>query len=104
VNLVKGMMAENLTIEDIQRSFARFKEEIGGVERGVRDLISSFEREARGPSLEIERRRELEKEINEAKRAAGDLLRRITGLEALLSARDRRSVPGTATGGGNELF
>src|SRR6187397_1948568 len=32
VNLVKGMMAENLTIEEIQRSFIRFKEEIDGIE------------------------------------------------------------------------
>src|SRR6266545_8015556 len=31
VNVVKGMMAEHRTIEEIQRSFARFKEDIDSV-------------------------------------------------------------------------
>src|SRR5688572_16546948 len=81
VNVVKGMMAEDLTIEEIQRSFIRFKDEIDTIEKGLRDLISSFERQAKGPTLEGEQRRELEREINEAKRAAGELVRRISGLE-----------------------
>ena len=51
VNQVKAMMANNLTIEDIQRGFARFKEEIEGVSKGLRDLISGFEREAKGSAL-----------------------------------------------------
>src|SRR6185503_20904515 len=70
VNLVKGMMAEDLTIEEIQRSFVRFKDEIDTVEKGLRDLIAGFERQAKGPALEAERRRDLEHEINEARRAA----------------------------------
>src|SRR5262245_54917615 len=52
VNLVKGMMAEDLTIEEIQRSFVRFKEEIDGIEKSLRELITNFEREAKGPLLE----------------------------------------------------
>jgi len=48
VNQVKSMMARNLTIEDIQRSFVQFKQEIEGVSKGLRDLIASFEREAKG--------------------------------------------------------
>src|SRR5262245_10282609 len=51
VNLVKGMMADNLTIEEIQRSFARFKQEIEAIEKGLRELLSGFEREAKGPAL-----------------------------------------------------
>lgn len=103
VNLVKEMMAENLTIEEIQRSFARFKDEIDIIERGLRDLIAGFEREAKGPSLQLERRRELEREINEAKRTAGELVRRITGLEMRLSARADRDA-GSADGGGSDLY
>src|SRR3954451_8412870 len=48
VNAVKGMMADNRTIEEIQRSFARFKDEIETVEKDLRDLMAGFEREARG--------------------------------------------------------
>jgi DNA-binding transcriptional MerR regulator len=102
VNLVKGMMAENLTIEEIQRSFARFKDEIDTIEKGVRDLIASFEREAKGPALDPGKRAGLEREISEAKRAAGELVRRITSLERSLSRE--ADAAGTAVGGGSDLF
>jgi hypothetical protein len=104
VNQVRGMMAADLTIEEIQRSFARFKEEIERVEKGVRELIAGFEREAKGPALDPERRTVIEAEIVAAKHAAGELIRRITGVEATLSARASASAAGTAVGGGSELF
>jgi hypothetical protein len=104
VNLVKGMMAEDRTIEEIQRSFIRFKDEIDTIEKGLRDLIASFERQAKGPALEAERRRELEREIIEAKRAAGELVRRISGLEERLSARAGQGAAGTTVGGGSDLY
>jgi len=80
VNVVKGMMASDRTIEEIQRSFARFKDEIETVENDLRDLIAGFEREAKAPAVDPEGRRELEREITEAKRAAGELVRRISSL------------------------
>lgn len=104
VSLVKAMMAEDLTIEDIRRSFVRFKDEIDGIEKKLRDLIAAFERQAKGPSLEAERRRDLEREIAEAKRAAGELVRRITGLEVRLSARTGETGSRTAVGGGHDLY
>jgi DNA-binding transcriptional MerR regulator len=104
VNLVKGMMAADLTIEDIQRSFVRFKDEIDGIEKSVRELMAGFERQAKGPSLESERRRELEAEIVEAKRAADELVRRITTLEVRLSTRAGQPAAGTAVGGGSDLY
>jgi DNA-binding transcriptional MerR regulator len=104
VNQVRAMMAADLTIEEIQRSFAHFKEEIERVETGVRELITGFEREAKGPALDPERRATIEAEIVAAKQAAGELIRRITGVEASLSARAGASAAGTAVGGGNELF
>ena len=104
VNQVRAMMAADLTIEDIQRSFARFKEEIERVEKGVRELITGFEREAKGPAIDPERRAAIEAEIVAAKQAAGELIRRITGVEASLSARASTLAAGTAVGGGSELF
>jgi hypothetical protein len=104
VNQVRAMMAADLTIEEIQRSFARFKEEIERVEKGVRELIAGFEREAKGPTLDPERRAAIEAEIIAAKQAAGELIRRITGVEASLSARAGASAAGTAIGGGSDLY
>ena len=105
VNDVKGMMAEDRTIEEIQRSFARFKDEIDSVEKELRSRISGIEREAKGPAVEPERRRGLAREITEAKRAASELVRRISNLEQRISDRAAESGPGgTAVGGGSDLY
>jgi hypothetical protein len=104
VNQVRAMMAADLTIEDIQRSFVRFKEDIERVEKGVRELIAGFEREAKGPTFDPDRRASIEAEIVAAKQAAGELVRRISGVEASLSARAGASAAGTAVGSGSDLF
>jgi hypothetical protein len=106
VNTVKGMMADNQTIEDIQRSFVRFKDDIDSVEKDLRDLLSGFEREVKGPAAQSsERGRALEREIIEAKRAASELVRRISSLERRLSEPEERAASmGAAVGGGNDLY
>src|SRR3954454_21108255 len=103
VNAVKGMMAEDRTIEEIQRSFARFKEDIESVETHLRELISGFEREAKAPGVAADGRRELEREITEAKRAAGELVRRIASLERRISAHVE-PASGPTAGGGSDLY
>jgi len=105
VNAVKGMMAEDQTIEDIQKSFLRFKDDIDTVEKDLRDLITGIEREAKGPSLDADGRRELERDITDAKRAAGELVRRISSLERRISNRVAEgSAGGTAIGSGHDLY
>jgi hypothetical protein len=103
VNTVKALMAENLTIDEIKSSFAKFKDDITGIEDSVRSLFSDFEREAKGRGLDKARMQELEAEIIEAKRAAGDLVRRISSLESRLSNRGV-GASGAAVGGGSDLF
>jgi DNA-binding transcriptional MerR regulator len=104
VNVVKGMMAEDRTIEEIQRSFARFKDDIESVEKNLRELISGFEREAKAPNVAADGRRELEHEITEAKRAAGELVRRIASLERRISAHVEPATGGGTAGGGSDLY
>jgi uncharacterized coiled-coil protein SlyX len=103
---VKGMMADNRTIEEIQRSFVRFKDDIDEVEKDLRDLLSGFEREAKTPdSQDPDRRREIEREIVEARRAAGELVRRIANLERRLSEREQAATSlSSAVGGANDLY
>ncbi|HMF43770.1 MAG TPA: MerR family transcriptional regulator [Polyangia bacterium] len=103
VNQVKGMMAEDRTIEEIQRSFARFKDDIESVESQVRELLSGFEREAKGPAVGADGRRDLERDISEAKRAAGELVRRIASLERKISAHVEPAA-GRGAGGGSDLY
>jgi len=110
VNAVKGMMADNRTIEEIQRSFVRFKDDIDEVEKDLRDLLSGLEREAKTEakapdSQDPDRRREIEREIVEARRAAGELVRRIANLERRLSEREQAATSlSTAVGGANDLY
>jgi hypothetical protein len=105
VNAVKGMMAEDRTIEEIQRSFARYQDDIDSVQKDLRELLAGFEREAKGPAGDPRDREGLEQEILEAKRAVGELVRRISGLEKRISARAADSSGGVAAvGGGSDLY
>ena len=104
VNTVKGMMAEDRTIEEIQRSFARFKDDIDSVQKELRELIANLEREAKAPAVDPDGRRDLEREITEAKRAAGELVRRIASLEQRISAHSAESSGASAGGGGSDLY
>jgi hypothetical protein len=107
INAVKGMMAENHTIEEIRRSFAKFKDDIDNVEKELRDLLASFEREAKdsGGPQDPDRRRALEAELVEARKMATDLVRRISRLERRISetAADE-SARDAAVGSGSDLF
>ena len=67
VNAIKRMMAESYTIEEIQRSFLRFKDEIEAVERGLKELFVGFERELRAPEFDAGRRKQLGKELADAR-------------------------------------
>jgi hypothetical protein len=105
VNAVKGMMADNRTIEEIQRSFLRFKDDIDSVEKDLRDLLAGFEREAKGltAGTSADRRKQLEREIVEARRAASELVRRISSLERRIA--ESEDEPGTSTAGaGSDLY
>jgi hypothetical protein len=98
IQAVKRMMAEGHTIEDIQHSFVRFKEEIEALEAGLRSLFTNFERELKTSQFDVVTRRNLVRDLAEAKRAAADLLRMIVDMErrATQPLRDERSF---GTGG-----
>jgi DNA-binding transcriptional MerR regulator len=104
VNQVRAMMAANLTIEDIRRSFVRFKEDIDQVGKNLRELLDGIEKENQSSSLNEARKAAIEAEIVDAKFAAGELIRKIAGVEARLSAGGESASAGTAVGGGSDLF
>jgi len=104
VNAVKEMMARDLTIDDIKRSFARFQEDIDAVERSLRDLVSGLERELPGAAPEGPRRAELERDLGEAKKAASSLIRRIADLERRMTEEAQASRRAPTPGGGDDLF
>jgi hypothetical protein len=109
VNAIKQMMAANYTIEDIQRSFLRFTDEIEVMRRGVAQLLTGFESELGQGSFPAERRRGLAREIQAARKLADELVERVESLERQLvsplerAARERAFGSGTK-GGAEELL
>ena len=88
VNAIKRMMAESYTIEEIQRSFLRFKDEIEAIERGLKELFVGFERELQRAGVRSPaRKKPLGKELADARRVADDLVGRIEGLERQIAGR-----------------
>jgi hypothetical protein len=109
VNAIKRMMAESYTIEEIQRSFLRFKDEIEAVERGLKELFVGFERELRAPEFDPGRKKQLTKDLADAQRVADDLVGRIEGLERqIVSPLERaaraRAFSSGASGGAGDLL
>jgi hypothetical protein len=109
VNAIKQMMAESYTIEEIQRSFLRFKDEIEALGRGLEQLLLGFERELALPEFETARKKGLGRELDEVRRVADDLLGRIEGLERrivapLERAARARAFSSGASGGAGDLL
>jgi DNA-binding transcriptional MerR regulator len=105
---VKRLMGENLTIEDIQRAL-RFRDQIEAVARELAALWAGFEREIAAPEQSTEARRELERALSDSKRHAGELVRRIEGLERrivtpLVRAARSRAFGAGAGGGAGDLL
>ena len=109
VNAIKQMMSESYTIEDIQKSFLRFKDEIESLERGLKDLFDGFERELRSPEFDPGRRKTLTRDIEDARRMGSELVERIEGLERqvvtpLERAARARAFSSGASGGAGDLL
>ena len=73
IDLIKRMMAEGFTLEDIRDSFVALKHRLDDVEGGWADLVSDLVRRARSHPA----RRESERELARAEREMRSALRRI---------------------------
>jgi DNA-binding transcriptional MerR regulator len=91
VDLIKRMMAEGLTLEDIRDSFVAVKHRLEDVEGGLADLVGQLVRRARTHP----RRREVERELNRAEREMRSALRRIERVGGRI-ATVRSGVEGSA--------
>jgi len=109
INEVKRMMGESYTIEEIQRSFLRFRDEIEAVGRGLDTIFDAFEREIAGEAFEGPRRGKLAREIGDARQVRDDLVGRIENLERQITsplerAARARVFSSGASGGAGDLL
>jgi DNA-binding transcriptional MerR regulator len=104
INAIKQLQAENYTIEDIQRQFIRFKDEIDALERSMDGLFGGFERELSQPHFDASTRKTLKKDVADARRAAGELVKQLESIERRMVTPTERPPGGGAPGGAEDLL
>src|SRR5512136_2045307 len=73
INLIKRMMAEGMTLEEIRGSFVGLKNQMWDVEQGFASLLAELTRKARSHP----HRRQMEGELGRAQREVRQALRRM---------------------------
>jgi hypothetical protein len=104
INAIKRLMAENYTIEEIQRQFLRFRDEIETLERGLSSIFSGLEEEILAPHFDAQAKRDLKRDLAEARKTADDLMGRLETIERRVSEPRERATGGRAPGGAEDLL
>jgi DNA-binding transcriptional MerR regulator len=92
IHLIKSLMDEGLTLEDIRRSFVYFRGQLDGIERGIDELLVSLEKSlAERQELKPQRRKELEKLLQETRRQSEQFVKDFEEAVAQVTARDKES-------------
>jgi DNA-binding transcriptional MerR regulator len=102
INAIKKLQADNYTIEDIQRQFLRFRDEIEELDRGVGSLLRGFEEELSKPHFDAQARKGLRRDIADARKAADELGRQLASIERRITGPDPRTS--SAPGGAEDLL
>lgn len=106
LNTIRQMLAAHYTIEDIQRSFLRFADEIDGLQRVLGGLLDGLSRELERGQFSADRRRAMSKEVVAIRKLGSDVVQRIEALEReLVSPLERAARQRVfGTGGSDELL
>lgn len=93
INLIKRMMVEGMTIEDIRGSFVALKNRLEDVEHGFEALLADLSSKARAHP----QRREMESELVRAEREVRVALRRIERVGGRIATVPVRAEEGRAS-------
>lgn len=104
INAIKRLQAENHTIEEIQKQFLRYRDEIEALERGLNAIFAGFDEAIRAPHFDTESRKNLKRDIAEARRTADDLVKRIGGIERRIAEPSEAASGAGVPGGADELL
>jgi len=89
IHLIKSLMDEGMTLEDIRRSFIFFRGQLDGVERSLDELFAALDKSlAEKPELKPSRRKELERLLEGSRRQAVDFVKDIERTVSELTARE----------------
>jgi hypothetical protein len=104
INAVKRLMADNYTIEEIQRQFLRFSDVIETLEEGIAEVFTRLETEVDGPRFDAQTKRSLQREIAEARKLADDFLERLDGLARRMGGPSGDGYRTSGAAGAEELL
>ena len=92
IHLIKSLMDEGMTLEDIRGSFIYFRGQLDGVERSLDELFAALDKSlAAKLELKASRRRELERLMIETRHTAAQFVKE---MDKTVSAITAREVPG----------
>ena len=88
IRLIKSLMDEGMTLEEIRHSFIFFRGQLDGVERALDDLFAALEKAiAENGEIKASRRRELERMLNDGRHKAHQFVKDIERTVSQITAR-----------------
>lgn len=102
INVIKSLMLDGYTIEEIQSQFLQFTDVIESLEEGLQQAFALFQAEVESPRFDSKARKSLGREIADAEKCADELLGRINGLSQKLSQSHEDSYRSTSAAGSAE--
>jgi len=102
INVIKSLMLDGYTIEEIQSQFLQFTDVIERLEEGIAEAIGLFQADAESPRFDSKARKSIRREIADAEKFADELLTRINGLSKRLSESHEDSYRSTGAAGSAE--
>ena len=92
IHLIKSLMDEGMTLEDIRGSFVYFRGQLDGVERSLDELFAALDKSVLDkPEMKPSHRRELERLLLDSRRQAEQFVKE---MERTVSAVTAREEPG----------
>ncbi len=89
IHLIKSLMDEGLTLEEIRRSFVYFRGQLDGVERSLDELFAALDKSlAEKAELKPSRKKELERLLADSKRHADQFVKDIERTVQEITARE----------------
>jgi DNA-binding transcriptional MerR regulator len=89
ISLIKSLMDEGMTLEDIRNSFIYFRGQLDGVERALDELFVALDKSvAERPDSKPSRRKELERLLAETRQKAQQFVKEMERTVSQITARD----------------
>jgi DNA-binding transcriptional MerR regulator len=89
IHLIKSLMDEGMTLEDIRGSFIYFRGQLDGVERALDELFAALDKSVgERNDTRPQRRRELERLLTEGRRDVDQFIKNMERTVSAVTARD----------------